>query len=262
MGLSFFVEVWIRVVHERKSLVRNRMRDFVRLRKHNSELRQIWIACRDIVLSYLNTERLSSDEIVPRLEIWKKNFTRKYDARRAEWLNLERIKSAVLGLISEDEKELRKPRYRKLIALYEKQCEELYLYSIDHLVSSAKKNSVVADDIEEKIEEEKDDEENEIKKKMKERRKQRPKREMIQRSANDSEHGSLKSMFSSPEDIVNTAELKELQNAIAELRLLQQKRNSKMESSIRAIMKENSMMRKTLSEFERKLGKFSASSSS
>ena len=55
---------------------------------------------------------------VPRLEIWQKSFTRKYDARRAEWLNLERLKTAVLGIISEDEKELRKPRNRKLVALY------------------------------------------------------------------------------------------------------------------------------------------------
>ena len=119
IGLAFFVEVWIRVVHERKSSNRERTRDFVRLSKQLSEFDKFYISLRDIVFSYwINSDRLSEDEIVPRLEIWQKNFTRKYDARHAEWLNLERLKTAVLGIISEDEKELRKPRNRKLVALY------------------------------------------------------------------------------------------------------------------------------------------------
>ena len=68
--------------------------------------------------SKIRTRKYAARTQVPRLEIWQKSFTRKYDARRAEWLNLERLKTAVLGIISEDEKELRKPRNRKLVALY------------------------------------------------------------------------------------------------------------------------------------------------
>ena len=125
IGLAFFVEVWIRVVHERKSGNRERTRDFVRLSKHISELDKVGMSLRDIVFGYWNSDRLSEDEILPRLEAWQKNFTRKYDARRAEWLNLERLKSAVLSIISEDEKELHKPRNRKLVALYVVVCSYL-----------------------------------------------------------------------------------------------------------------------------------------
>ena len=53
------------------------------------------------------------------------------NGRRAEWLNLERLKTAVLGIISEDEKELRKPRNRKLVALYvmfEREARECQLF--------------------------------------------------------------------------------------------------------------------------------------
>ena len=65
IGLAFFVEVWIRVVHERKSSNRERTRDFLRLRKHISELDKVYISLRDILFSYwINSDRLSEDEIV------------------------------------------------------------------------------------------------------------------------------------------------------------------------------------------------------
>ena len=60
IGLAFFVEVWIRVVHERKSSNRERTRDFLRLSKHISELDKVYISLRDILFSYwINSDRLS-----------------------------------------------------------------------------------------------------------------------------------------------------------------------------------------------------------
>ena len=136
----------------------------------------------------------------------------------------------------------------------------MYLYSIEHLVSSAEKNSIVSEEgDEEKI----DDEEDEMKKKMRKRRKRRVKKEMkmMQRiETNDSERSNLKSMLASPEDALNAEELKELKKVIAELSLVQMKRNKTIESSIRNLTKENALMKTSLEVFEGKLRKFRASS--
>ena len=116
---------------------------------------------------------------------------------------------------------------------------------------------------EEGDEEKIDDEEDEMKKKMRKRRKRRVKKEKKMMNiieTNDSERSNLKSMLASPEDALNAEELKELKKVIAELSLVQMKRNKTIESSIRNLTKENALMKTSLEVFEGKLRKFRASS--
>lgn len=135
----------------------------------------------------------------------------------------------------------------------------MYLYSIEHLVSSAEKNSIVSEEVdEEKIDED------ETRKKMRERRKRRVNKEMKMMQSkenNESERSNVRSMLASPEDIVNAEELLELKKVVAELRLVQLKRNKTIESSIQSMTKENATMKASLKDFEKKLRKFRSSAS-
>ena len=77
----------------------------------------------------------------------------------------------------------------------------------------------------------------------KERRSQERKKMMNIIETNDSERSNLKAMLASPEDAVNAEELKELKKVIAELSLVQVKRNKTIESSIRSLTKENALIK-------------------